>query len=291
MGILNAYSNGNTLVEIYSDGTKIRTYENEPIINFPESIDIKITDHCNLGCKFCHESSTTKGLHGDLNVLKEILSELPAGIEIAVGGGMPLDHPDLIEFLSFIKLKGIIANITINQGHIKEYFSLIKYLIKDEFVKGIGVSISSNNFKYVEELLKLSDNVVFHVIAGINEISILDKLISFENCKVLILGYKIHGFGIQYYNENIKENIKKWYNLLPSYIGKCIISFDNLAIEQLNVKRLFTIEGWKTFYMGDDFTFTMYIDAVKQEYAPTSRSTERTSFKDFTLIQYFSNHK
>ena len=74
---------------------------------------------------------------------------------------------------------------------------------------------------------------------------------------------------------------------LIKYIGKTILSFDNLAIEQLNIKRLFTDQGWNDFYMGDDFSFTMYIDAVKQEYAQTSRSKKRTKFENCSLIEYF----
>jgi hypothetical protein len=65
-------------------------------------------------------------------------------------------------------------------------------------------------------------------------------------CKILVLGYKMFGFGVNYYNENVNINLKEWYKVLPSYIGKCTISFDNLAIDQLKVKRLFTIEGWES---------------------------------------------
>jgi hypothetical protein len=50
---------------------------------------------------------------------------------------------------------------------------------------------------------------------------------------------------------------------------------------------LFTTEGWDKFYMGDDFCFTMYIDAVKQEYAPTSRDANRMSFDEISLTDYF----
>jgi hypothetical protein len=78
---------------------------------------------------------------------------------------------------------------------------------------------------------------------------------------------------------------------LPKYFGKSIISFDNLAIEQLNVRRLFTNKGWDKFYMGDDFTFTMYIDAVKQHYAPTSRNSYRKSFSEYSLLEYFKNYR
>ena len=51
--ILAQYQNGNTSVKIYEDGTKIREYEGTPKTFFPESLDVKITDYCDLGCKFC----------------------------------------------------------------------------------------------------------------------------------------------------------------------------------------------------------------------------------------------
>lgn len=54
------YQNGNTTVIIMNDGTKIREYENAPEILHPESIDVKITDYCDMGCAYCHESSTKK---------------------------------------------------------------------------------------------------------------------------------------------------------------------------------------------------------------------------------------
>lgn len=285
------YNNGNTTVTILSDGTKIREYEDAPFIVHPESIDVKITDYCDMGCAYCHESSTKEGIHADLNKLFNIIKDLPAGVELAIGGGNPLSHPQLIYFLRSLKQRGLIANLTVNQGHLKQYQDLLIYLIKDDMVKGLGISITSNNFKYVIPLLKLSNNIVYHVIVGVSDINVLDKLIELGPAKILVLGYKTFGFGINYYNPDIDQNIKQWYKFLPSYIGKCVLSFDNLAIEQLNVKRLFTKEGWDRFYMGDDFCFTMYIDAVKQQYAPTSRSKERQPFNDYSLLEYFKKFK
>jgi len=282
MTTINQYQNGNTTVTLYDDGTKIREYENIPKVVFPESIDVKITDYCDLGCSYCHESSTRAGIHGDLDELLKVLSVLPAGIEIAIGGGNPLSHPNLIEFLVELKRIGIIANITVNQGHLKTHVALITYLQDEGLIKAIGISITSNNFTYVN--LLENNNTVFHVISGVNKIDILDQLIGE---KVLILGYKQFGFGIKHYSEAIEKEIRNWYMYLPKYLGKIHLSFDNLAIEQLNVKRFFTEEGWNKFYMGDDFQFTMYIDAVKQEYAPTSRSKERKSFSEVGLLEYF----
>lgn len=283
------YINGDYTFTLHSDGTLVRETDVEnPKVVHPSSIDIKITNYCDLGCLYCHESSTTSGTHADLNKLLDVISELPSGVELAIGGGNPLSHPNLVPFLQELKKRGLIANITINQGHLKTYQDMIVYLIKDELVKGVGISITNNNFNYVKPLLEITDNIVYHLIAGVNKVEIVEKLIELGKCKILLLGYKLFGFGVKYHSLEVDYELKKWYKELPKLIGKCTLSFDNLAIEQLKVKRLFTHDGWNKFYMGNDFCFTMYVDAVKQEYAPTSRSNKRKSFSEYSLIDYFS---
>lgn len=288
------YKNGNTQVTIYTDGSKTREFEDQAHVEFPESIDVKITNYCDMGCSYCHESSTVKGLHGDLDELMNVLEELPPGVELAIGGGNPLSHPKLIDFLAKLKLKGIIANITVNQGHLLAYQETVRMLLEKELVQGMGISITSENFKYIKPLMEISQNIVFHVIAGVNNISILDKLMNIGGyCKVLILGYKMFGRGLVHFNSAVPVGVKQWKQKLRKYVSKCTLSFDNLAIEQLDVKQLFTQEGWAKFYMGDDFQFTMYIDAVEKQYAPTSRtsSEERISFNELSLVNYFKTYR
>lgn len=288
MQTLAKYVNGNTTVTILSDGTKIREYEGEPCANYPESIDVKITDCCDLGCQFCHESSTKQGLHGDLKKLLDVISVLPAGVEIAVGGGNPLDHPEISSFLLELKARGIISNITVNQLHLKKYRILLENLIRLDLVKGVGISVTKDSFDSIRPFIAITDNIVYHLIAGVSQIELLDKLPALGDIKVLLLGYKTFGFGKNFYSEAVETNILQWRKALPKLLGRCTLSFDNLAIEQLNVRRLFTDEGWEKFYMGDDFCFTMYIDAVKQEFAPTSRSYNRKKFSDISLLDFFN---
>jgi hypothetical protein len=286
--ILYKYGNGNYTVTIFDDGTKIRETDDDVFMSeFPESIDVKITNNCNLNCKYCHENSTISGSHADLEELKSKLSELPGGVELAIGGGNPLSHPQLFEFLTWLKTNNFIANITVNQKHIVEYDQLIKDILSQDLIKGLGISITSNNFIPLKEICLLSSNVVFHVIAGVNNLSIIPKLMKINNCKILVLGYKTFGRGVDYYSNIIQENILSWQTGLKKYVGECILSFDNLAIEQLKIRNWFTDKGWDMFYMGDDFTHTMYIDAVEQQYAPTSRNSDRKSFADYSLIEYF----
>lgn len=63
----------------------------------------------------------------------------------------------------------------------------------------------------------------------------------------MVLGYKDVGRGIKYHNEEVDFLKKEWYENLPKYIGKIHLSFDNLAISQLNIRRFFTEESWRLF--------------------------------------------
>ena len=305
---LVSYDNGNVHIDLYNDGTLIRTFdETKPIIvDHPSSMDVKITNYCeptenNPICAYCHEKSNTKGAHGDINKLLDVISALPAGVELALGGGNPLSHPDLLYLLKTLKTCGYISNITINQKHINKYQDLIYKIITEELVHGIGISYSSVDYLAdIKPLLKISDNVVFHVIMGVNTVEDIETLYKFcqennKECKVLVLGYKHYGMGINYYlkDKTVEDNKDQWYIRLASYFKKnrLTLSFDNLAIEQLKLKRYFTEDAWNTFYMGSDGVWTMYIDAVNQEYAKSSTSKERVSFNDVSLLHFFKRLK
>ena len=69
------------------------------------------------------------------------------------------------------------------------------------------------------------------------------------------------------------------------------IGFDNLAIEQLRIKEFLPEDEWENLYMGDEGQHSMYIDAVRGEFARTSRSEERTSWDDVGLIDFFNSLK
>jgi len=299
MNLLYNYTNGNTKVSIYDDGTKVREFEGQPLPVHPESMDVKITNYCDGGCRWCHERSSITGEHADLNRLLEVIKDLPAGVEIAIGGGNPLSHPGLLPFLRELKARGLIANMTVNQKHFKPHKELISVLIDEVLIRGLGVSY--NGIKYQKDIapfIKMTNNMVFHIIMGINIVYEIDDLISLvkesggKSCKVLILGYKDYGNGSSHYIANkelVDGNKLRWYRRLATYFkeSNLTLSFDNLAIEQLNLKRFFTEDKWKRFYMGDEGSYTQYIDAVKQEYAICSVDPYRVSFDDMSLLDFF----
>ena len=291
------YKNGNVSVSIAGDGTKIREWEGESKLIYPESIDCKITNYCDLNCPWCHEKSNTSGKHADINVLLETIKSLPAGTELSVGGGNALSHPHLIQLLNELSDRGLIANITVNQKHILTYFETIRYLLNKELIHGLGISITDvEHLSDIEPILRLTDNAVFHVIMGINPVDVVDKLEDFcwhqgKGCKVLVLGYKDFGRGSSFLQKHssIEDNKYQWYIGIAKHFKRqgLVLSFDNLALEQLNLSRFFTRDAWDKFYMGDDGFATCYIDAVNQQYAISSADSNRTSFQDISLLDFF----
>lgn len=281
--LLASYWNGNYFVRLYDDGTKIKdTNEDKFIASFPDSIDLKITDFCDLNCPMCHENSSEKGKMGNLN--EEFLSSLKKGTELAIGGGNPLSHSDLIPFLKRMKQQGIICNMTINEKHLLKDTKLVQDLIDEKLIYGLGVSLNAIN-KEVIEFAKTNKNVVFHIINGI--FTDFDKIMD-KDLKILILGYKKFGRGKQYFNPFIEDKIKETKKILPILLNRFqSISFDNLALEQLNIKDLVSEEEWNLMYMGADGEASMYIDLVKKEYARSSTSETRYSLEE-NIISMFS---
>ena len=92
--ILHSYRNGNADIQLHSDGTRIIEFPEKIRLEYPLNIDIRISSRCAFGlnprtgkaiCDFCHESATTDGADADFQYLEGILSDLPKGIELAVG--------------------------------------------------------------------------------------------------------------------------------------------------------------------------------------------------------------
>jgi len=67
-----------------------------------------------------------------------------------------------------------------------------------------------------------------------------------------------------------------------------LISFDNLAIEQLRVRRYFGNKNWSVFHQGER---SIYLDAVKKVFAPSSRSNETVSWGSMNLQEYWNTVK
>ena len=268
--VIRASINGNVFVALLEDGTKIRVTHGQANPVYPESIDLKITDYCDLGCPYCHESSTESGKHCDPEFVLRYLDGLPSTTEIAIGGGNPLAHPELLTILQGITRLGLVANLTVNQRHVRRYWTLIERLICDNLVYGFGVSGSQPQ----HELYRITPHVVHHLIVGVHEPEDALRL-----PKVLVLGYKHAGRGKEYATMRIpiEARIERWKNKIKELLGKVHLAFDNLAIEQLELRSILDDDAWKVLYMGNDGEYSMYVDAVMKTFAVSSTSEQRFS--------------
>ena len=284
MSLIGQAKNGNYIMQLWSDGTKIRYndldyFEPENV----ESIDLKITNRCFRGCSFCHENSTSDGKHGDILNLPFLDTMLPYS-EIAIGGGNVLLHPDLIPFLEGLKERKLIANMTVHQNDFMVNSDFLKHLVRDKLIYGLGVSLYYVDYEFIKAI-KEFPNAVIHVINGVTSVYELERLAN-NNLKILILGYKEFRRGKDLYDvigDDIERGKSELYEALPMIVNDGwfdYVSFDNLAIKQLNPKRFMNEKDWESFYMGDDGTFTMYIDAVNRQFAKSSVSTERWEITD-----------
>lgn len=283
-----SYKNGNYIVTMLSDGTKIRrTNDDEFIPAFSENTDVKITDSCKIGCSWCYEGCSATGKHGDLFGYP-FINTLHPYTEMALNGN-DLDHPDLIKFLEFLKSKKVYANITVNQKQFLDNYDKLKTWSDHKYVYGIGVSLIHPTDELIEKMNSIP-NTVLHTIVGILTEDQINKLAN-HNLKVLLLGYKDLQRGINYHKEHndmIETNRKYIFDNLKNITEKFkVLSFDNLAIEQLDVKRIMSDEEWNEFYMGDDGGYTFYIDMVKGEFAKNSISNERFPIGNKSMDEMF----
>lgn len=268
------YKNGNSVTRINdTNGTKIRfTKDDEFHVEFPESMDISIGRRCDGGCKYCYERATPDGPEADLmNV--PFLDSLRPYTEIAINGNS-VDHSQLIPLLEKLKEKNVFVNMTVNQMHFERKEDVITDLIERKLIYGLGISLVHASGDFISRAQQYP-NAVIHTICGVTSIKDYISLVD-RNLKVLILGYKDKGRGHDYLSQNegnvkyLQNWLEKNVKLMIDYGWYKVISFDNLALEQLKLKEKLSPEKWEEFYQGEEGSLTMYIDLVDQTFGRSS---------------------
>jgi hypothetical protein len=281
--------NGNTSVTIYDDGTRVLEYPDEGLfLDFPLNVDVRVSERCAFGlnpktkksvCDFCHESAKTDGREGDLKFLYNHLTALPLTTEIAIGVNEVTDS--LLDLLKKLHADGYIVNATVNQGLIGKHEAILDHIY------GLGISYRHKKWGFAHPSY-LAPNTVLHVIAGIDDFDeILEIVEQGLVKKILVLGEKDFGFNLGRVALT-SENHLKWFRNISKLFGKAVISFDNLALEQLRIKRFFSEEKWEVFHQGE---YSIYINAVDGYFAPSSRSNKKTNWRTVDDIELFFHMK
>ena len=290
------YRNGNAVVTLdLRDGTRVIEFpDNERLtLESPLNIDVRVSTRCPYGydsttqhstCGFCHESALVNGHECDYNALTQVFTDarLPRGTEIALGVNEVTDS--LVYFVKYLYFLGLVVNITMNERYINEYGDTGLLRLKP-YIFGLGIS-----YRSLQGCLSLPDwiaeypHTVIHVINGIDNFDDVKEL-SVKYHKLLILGEKDFGFNRGKVNLNTPQH-KQWKsNVMQLTKTFDIVSFDNLGLQQLEIRGKITDEEYKSFYQGEH---SMYINAVEQYFAPSSRTRNNIKRFDTTdLRSYF----
>ena len=291
--LLGTYVNGNTIVAMYDDGTKVRyTKDGEsPAPEYQESMDLKITNRCDLGCPMCAEQSSPDGVHADLN--DPLLDSIRPHTELAIGGGNPLAHPYLTSFLHRMQNQSVICNLTVNAVHFLNNIQFLKMLCSQKLIHGLGVSIPEHIPDGLLDELKMFPNAVVHTIAGVTPWTVYEALAD-HDLNVLILGFKAKGKGFDYFMNHIGSVITNRQDLKRDILNMKhhfrAIAFDYLAVKQFSLKDILSPDEFNELYMGDDGDFTMYIDLVAGKYGKSS-THELRDIDAGTVTELFQNLK
>ena len=274
MKLLAKYKNGNYTVRLFDDGTKIRMNDLDNLTpDFAESMDVTITEKCNGNCCWCYLNCTEDKPHADLT--NPIFDTVHAGTEMAINAN-DMTHPGLEDFLIKMKDKGVFVNITINQKHLKQNVEKLRDWQNRELVWGIGISLTDSTDPIIwENGLK---NTVVHVIDGCFSKDDLENLAD-HNVKLLMLGFKHKGRGVEYYETHADE-VDRNIDYLDKHLMENKdrfngIGFDTLATIDLHMEEKVGSEKWTLHNMGAEGSYTFFVSLVDNTYAISSMETEK----------------
>ena len=282
----------NTIKNSFCGKIRFATSNGEIVPEYPELIDLKITNACEHGCPMCYMSATKNGKHADVSFLISMISNAGTPrnsnyhrIEFSIGGGNILLYPNLEELFHYIKEKGHIINVTINAKDCKK-------VIEDKninsifmrYVDGIGVSVFSvEDADILVDFKNIINNgkerwdtnhkyIVAHLIPeylGVELTNKISDIIKGVWMPVLYLGYKTTGRGkTQKYQEFTKED------LLSIFKDSRCVSIDTTFANRYFwwIKDNFSYAKTMTLNEGE---FSMYIDGVSQQAYKSSYNLDK----------------
>ena len=284
-------------------GDKIRlSFKRNPIAlrctSVPELVDISITDFCVADCAFCYRNSNYEGKHADNQSLYNVMRscEEMGVFEIAIGGGEPLDHPNIKNILSQFKNSTLRANLTTRH----------KSWLRDDKMRNLifdtcgAVGISVDSAAEIEDMATAlqyhgirSDRVMAHVIMGtVSEHEFRAMAVASHNSRIplLLLGFKESGRGFKFKQKSGWKGYQKydWFesvlirlqedDLMPARLG-----MDTPLVAELQpiLERLEVPEWMYRTHEGEN---SMFIDAVHQTAGPSSYDSKNE--KELASLHY-----
>jgi len=240
----------------------------------PELVDIKITDFCDIGCKYCYQGSTKRGKHGFTKTIEELASVLGYlnVFEVAIGGGEPTQHPDFFRILNSFKQRGITPNFTTRST---DWFDSPQFSKILETMGAVAFSVNNgDDVKAIKKKIKESDfnsvnpqRIHFQYVIGTGTDDDLKSVFKQANgTSVTLLGYKTTGRGKSFLS---MVNPQQDWAKIAKACNVYHVGIDT-ALAQQSAQRLQELNIPKNTYYVHEGKFSMYIDAVNLTMGPSS---------------------
>lgn len=272
------------------NGEKVRfTFDDKDITKAyaPELVDLKITDYCTKGCKFCYQKSTPRGKHADfkyITQIAEVLSKLNV-FEVAIGGGEPTSHPQFARILQTFDRNGIIPNfstatydwvldkekVEVVKNHVGGFAYSVSPIVENRRIIDTEVSKNIAEAVNIFEKFGLKEKMSLQIIPDMfSEWGFRDILRSASRFKLplTLLGYKSIGRA-EKFGRPFKTN---WMELREDFVKNNRDAFCKIGIDTVLAKeyeeQLRDYPRW--LYSIKEGDFNMYIDAVNKIAGPSS---------------------
>lgn len=264
--------NGTKIVELHDfvkDPESI--YKN---YSAPDLVDLSITNYCGAECDFCYRKSSKKGKHADYYDTTKIIKTLSERgvLEVAIGGGEPLSHPNILDILETCRKHNITPNLT------TKAFDIFKFPSLWEKLRGLcgGIGVSVQDIKDLERIPE-GEGVTYHIILEQQTTESLKKITSkIERWgSVLLLGAKQCGRPLEV---NSWENVD-FIQLIKDTDRNLKVGVDSLIVERYkNVLEHHNVP--KDRYEYREGITSKFIDAVEYKVFESSYTEkEGESFK------------
>jgi MoaA/NifB/PqqE/SkfB family radical SAM enzyme len=244
----------------------------------PELVDIKITDHCTMGCEYCYQSSTPAGQHADydnINRLAYALARMRV-FEVALGGGEPTKHPKFLGILRTFRNYGVIPNFTTRdlmwmfnkkdaQEIVKTAGEFAYSVTTGADVKRLGRAIERGKFRELQPEKEFSVQYVLNT--GGNLYDVLEEARK-NDFRVTLLGYKRVGFGKDF--TPIPEDWMKAVAQARKERSWVHIGVDTAIIKEQGEQIKRDLNVSELLMTAEEGKFSMYINAVNNTMGPSS---------------------
>lgn len=285
------YKNGNA--EILIDGTNgfkeiIVKNGGTYLPEFPDSLIIKITNHCELKCLYCpvcHNDKESFFKHSSLNEIIKIIDGINYPITIGIDGGDIFSYPDIFNFLAYAKKKGFITYLFFRESQV--YNNLDIFLKTKNFYDSAFMHVDVIDADKIKKYVCVSEDDVkktyFTNVLGISDFFKISELqTKFANSKFLIRGYKFLNKKIDLFNEDVLKNLYLW----KSYLETNDLEKENIYIDSVCVFQI-GYEASKKYKLIDFEKNSLYFDAVNYAFSNSMESSSKISAESIGLMDYY----